>query len=221
MIKNNINKILADIARIKEKNKFDYDIKLIAVTKYATIDQIKEVLATGVYTLGESRVQDLIKKKEILNDPKIRWHFVGNLQTNKIKKVIELVDLIHSGSSLRQLNKINEAAKELNKKMPILLQINFAKEDTKFGFNLEELFLYLPEIFSFENLEIKGMMFIAPNIKDNVALVNYFKAIKNLCTMLKTSYNNINEISMGMSNDYLIALEEGATMVRIGSLIFN
>lgn len=221
MIKDKINQILQEIEQIRKRDNLDYAIQLIAVTKYATIDQIKEVLAAGIFNLGESRVQDLLNKKAILNDQRIKWHFIGNLQTNKVKKLIEHVDLIHSGSSIKLLNKINDEAKHLNRKIPVLLQINVAKEKTKSGFTIEDFLLNLPEIFSFENLEIKGIMFIAPYTKDEAVLTKYFVIVKNLYNLLKTSYNSISELSIGMSSDYLIALNEGATMIRIGSLLFN
>jgi len=221
MIKDKINQILQEIEQIRKRNNLDYAIQLIAVTKYATIDQIKEVLAAGIFNLGESRVQDLLNKKAVLNDQRIKWHFIGNLQTNKVKKLIEHVALIHSGSSIKLLSKINDEAKHLNRKVPVLLQINVAKEATKSGFTIEDFLLNLPKIFSFENLEIKGIMFIAPYTKDEAVLTKYFVIVKNLYNLLKTSYNSISELSTGMSSDYLIALNEGATMIRIGSLLFN
>jgi len=212
MISSNIQQLLTEIGP---------SVSLVVVTKYASINQMREVLATGVTQLGESKVQDLIQKKEIFPSPNLKWHFIGHLQTNKVKKAVLLADMIQSVDSVRLLELINKECALLNKKMPILLQVNIAKEEKKFGFSPEEILREENKIFSFEFIQIKGIMLIAPFILDAEKLKFYFSETKNIYNLLNSRHGGLSILSMGMSHDYKIALSCGASMVRIGSLIFK
>ncbi len=215
-----LNQIQTEIKEIQKQRNSKEPITIVAVTKYASIEQIQKIIDLGINDLGESKVQELLRKKEIFPDPNIRWHFIGNLQSNKIRKVIEHAYLIHSGAKMSLLAEIDKIAANMKKKAPILLQINIAREESKSGFFLEELLLNLEEIFSFANLEIKGIMFIGPDTENAKDLRNYFKITKNLYNLLNLRYNKVRILSMGMSNDYKIALEEGSNLIRIGSKFF-
>jgi pyridoxal phosphate enzyme (YggS family) len=220
-IKKNISNILANIENIKKQNNITYPIDLIAVTKYQTPEEIAEVLGAGIFNLGESRQQDLAVKKALFPDPKIKWHFLGHLQTNKVKKVVELADMVQSVDSLYLLKKIDEECQKINKTMPILLEVNIAQESTKFGFSKSELMKILPQALTFSHIKIMGLMAMLPHSEDNELLRGYFKEIKNLYDEINLRYNIISILSMGMSNDYQLAIAEGSNMVRIGSKIFK
>lgn len=212
MIKNNIQKIL---------NQIGPSVTLVAVTKYASLDQMKEVIAAGLTDLGESKIQDLIEKKEIFQSPDLNWHFIGHLQTNKVKKAVLYADMIQSVDSVRLLELIEKECSLLNKKMPVLLQVNIAKEEKKFGFSCEEILQEENKIFSFEFIEIKGIMLIAPYLSDAQKLKFYFSETKKIYDLLNSRHGGFSILSMGMSHDFQTALDYGSSMVRIGSLIYN
>lgn len=201
-------------------------VKLVAVSKTQSTEAILELYQAGQRDFGENRVQELRQKQEIL--PKdIQWHLIGHLQTNKVKYIAPWVSLIHSVDSLELLLEINKQARKNDRIIPCLLQIFIASEETKFGLNEAELFTILndPQFNVLHNISIDGLMGMASNTDDMVLVRHEFKSLKTLFVKLKKEYfaNNTNfkHISMGMSSDYGIAIEEGATMVRIGSLLFG
>ena len=204
---------------------------MICVSKFHPNEAIIEAYQAGERDFGESRVQELLPKYEAL--PKdIRWHFIGHLQTNKVKQIVPFVHLIHSVDSLRLLETINREAEKIGRKVRVLLEVHVAKEETKSGFTPEELLSLDLPLSSLNHVEICGFMGMATNTDDEQEIRRCFQAIRQLAdTCLSryhadttsTGYTEDTEriISMGMSDDYLLAIQEGSTMVRIGSSIFG
>ena len=204
---------------------------MICVSKFHPNEAIIEAYQAGERDFGESRVQELLPKYEAL--PKdIRWHFIGHLQTNKVKQIVPFVHLIHSVDSLRLLECINREAEKIQRKVRVLLEVHVAKEETKSGFTPEELLSLDLPLSSLNHVEICGLMGMATNTDDEQEIRRCFQAIRQLAdTCLSryhadtTSKGYIEDteriISMGMSDDYLLAIQEGSTMVRIGSSIFG
>lgn len=199
------------------------DITMIAVTKTVDLLRINEALSYGINHIGENKVQEIRNKYDYINGP-VNWHFIGHLQTNKIKYIIDKVELIHSIDSERLAIKINEMAKKHNKVMDILLQVNVAEDENKFGFSAKEMGSIIFRLKDLSNIHIKGLMTIVPFDKEPENNRIYFKKIKQLAVdIIKQNIDNISMevLSMGMTNDYEIAIEEGANMVRIGTGIFG
>ena len=223
-IKENINDVKDQIARaaIKSGRQFE-DITLVAVTKTLPIDVINAAMTYGITDIGENKVQEVMDKYDhILNEPK--WHLIGHLQTNKVKYITDKVSLIHSVDSLKLAEEISKRCEKIEKVMDILIQINVAEESTKFGIQTDEIFELVEQISLLPNVRIKGLMTIAPFVDDETALRKYFSEMKDIFeTLKKTMYNraDMTYLSMGMTNDYEVAIEEGANMVRIGTGIFG
>lgn len=204
---------------------------MICVSKFHSQEAIIEAYEAGERDFGESRVQELLPKYEAL--PKdIRWHFIGHLQTNKVKMIVPFVHLIHSVDSLRLLETINHEAEKIGRKVRVLLEVHVAKEETKSGFTPEELLSLDLPLFTLNHVEICGVMGMATNTDDQQEIRRCFKAIRQLAdTCLSRYHSDITSdgyiedteriISMGMSDDYQLAIQEGSTMVRIGSSIFG
>jgi pyridoxal phosphate enzyme (YggS family) len=196
-------------------------VTLVCVSKFHPQEAIMEAYACGERDFGESRVQELLPKYEAL--PKdIRWHFIGHLQTNKVKQIVPFVHMIHSVDSMRLLETINREAEKIARRVKVLLEVHVAKEETKSGFTPDEINQFIINnskfIIDYPWVEICGVMGMATNTDDEAEWRRCFQAIKYLANNLTASSP---EISMGMSDDYLIAIEEGSTMVRIGSTIFG
>ena len=192
-------------------------VTLICVSKFHPVEAIMQAYKAGERDFGESRVQELLPKYEAL--PKdIRWHFIGHLQTNKVKQILPFVHMIHSVDSIRLLETINREAEKIGRRIKVLLEVHIAKEETKSGFTPEELLTLDIQLSTFNCVEICGLMGMATNTDDEAEWRRCFRAIASLASHLITSSP---EISMGMSDDYLVAIEEGSTMVRIGSTIFG
>lgn len=217
---------------ISENIKFYYNevrhsnATLIAISKTKPDEDLMEAYQAGQRDFGENKVQEMCGKYERL--PKdIRWHMVGHLQTNKIKYIVPFVYLIHGVDSVKLLKEINKESKKLNVITRVLLQIHIAKEETKFGFDSTDLFdmLKSDQLASMENIKLCGLMGMATFTEDQNLIIDEFKSLKNLFQKLKSNYpelgNDFCEMSMGMSNDYKLALQQGATMIRIGSSIFG
>lgn len=223
-IKENINDVKDQIAQaaIKSGRQFE-DITLVAVTKTLPVDIINAAMTFGITDIGENKVQEVMDKYDhILNEPK--WHLIGHLQTNKVKYIIDKVSLIHSVDSLKLAEEISKRCEKIEKVMDILIQINVAEESTKFGIQRDEIFELVEQISLLPNVRIKGLMTIAPFVDDEAALRKYFSEMKDIFeTLKKTMYNraDMTYLSMGMTNDYEVAIEEGANMVRIGTGIFG
>jgi len=197
-------------------------VTLVAVSKTKPISDIQEAYDQGQRIFGENRVQEMTEKWEKM--PKdIEWHMIGHLQRNKVKYMAEYVSLVHGVDSPRLLAEINKQAEKHNRTIPCLLQVHIAEEDTKFGFNEEELLdLVRNENFkSHKNVKIVGLMGMATFTENMDQVRREFKSLQSLYLKLKSEYADFTTLSMGMSGDYQIAIEEGSTMVRIGSSIFG
>ena len=202
------------------------DITLVAVSKTKPVEEIKKRYNEGFINFGENRVNELVKKFNLL--PKdINWHMIGHLQTNKVKKIIPFVSLIHSVDSLKLIDKIENESKKFDKKTNILLQVHIAKEKSKYGFNFEEVRDFFKNQLdeSYKNINIVGLMGMATFTNNKNQIRKEFKKLKILYdeiqSISKKNNQKIKILSMGMSSDYKIAIEEGSNIVRIGSLIFG
>ena len=198
-------------------------VTLICVSKFHSYEAIMEAYACGERDFGESRVQELLPKYEAL--PKdIRWHFIGHLQTNKVKQIVPFVHMIHSVDSVRLLETINKEAEKIERRIKVLLEVHVAKEASKSGFTPEEFLSLITHssslISAYPWVEICGVMGMATNTEDQEEWHRCFREIKSLASHLSPMASSP-EISMGMSDDYLMAIEEGSTMIRIGSTIFG
>ncbi|HET6244089.1 MAG: YggS family pyridoxal phosphate-dependent enzyme [Bacteroidetes bacterium] len=214
--------IEANIGQIKKK--LPKQVKLIAVSKTIPIEGIIEAYNSGHKIFGENKVQELVDKMEKL--PKdIEWHLIGHLQTNKVKHIASFVSLIHGVDSIKLLKEINKQAVKYNRTIPVLLQIHIASEETKFGLNFKEAeqIIHSESLKSLKNIVLRGFMGMATFTKDKTVIRNEFRSLSVFFNKLKSTINNpdFSELSMGMSGDYEIAIEEGSTMVRVGSAIFG
>ncbi|MBO5887780.1 MAG: YggS family pyridoxal phosphate-dependent enzyme [Bacteroidaceae bacterium] len=201
-------------------------VRLVAVSKYHPASLIQEAYDAGQRIFGESHVQELVAKHDAL--PKdIEWHFIGHLQTNKVKYIAPFVSLIHAVDSERLLIEINKQAKRSGRTIPILLQVHVAKETTKFGFTPDELLNFMEngDWRQYTNIRFSGIMCMATNTEDEALIASEFEQAKTLFHRIKEKYfsdsDTFNECSWGMSGDYPIAIEHGSTLIRIGSMIFG
>ena len=217
IIKNNLLKILKTIPE---------NVKLVAVSKTKPNEDILEAYGAGQRIFGENKVQDLATKQPQLPID-IRWHFIGHLQTNKVKYIADFVDLIEAVDSIKLLKEINKQASKHNRIISCLLQFHIATEETKFGLDMEEAnaILLCDDFKKLENIKIAGVMGMATFTSDKNLIHNEFKTLRKYFEQLKQKYFSdkeyFKEISMGMSDDYQIAISEGSTMVRVGSAIFG
>jgi pyridoxal phosphate enzyme (YggS family) len=198
------------------------EVLLLGASKYANAEKIREAYQCGVRVFGESRAQDFLKKFEELKDLPIDWHFIGNLQTNKVKYIIDKVSLIHSLDRQSLAEEIQKRAERLGKVQDVLIEVNVGKEETKGGVyeeDLEKLFEYC---LSLKNLRVLGLMAIPPYKENPEEVRPYFVKLRKLKEKLEELYKiELPHLSMGMSEDFEVAVEEGATIVRIGSAIFS
>jgi PLP dependent protein len=202
----------------KRSHRNPEDIKVIAVTKYVPVERASEAIQAGILDLGENREEGLTAKWEILRD-KPNWHFIGSLQTRKVKNIIDKVDYIHS---LDRLSLAQEIDKRADRKIKCLVQVNVSGEESKHGLTPEEVPGFIHELKGLPNIEVTGLMTMAPLTDDQQLLHKCFRRLndlKNEIQNMKLDYAPCTELSMGMSNDYSIAIEEGATMVRIGTAL--
>src|SRR5262245_50913047 len=221
----NLAQIRARIAAAAQRSgRSPAEIKLVAVTKYVSADVVRRLVTAGCADVGESRPQELWSKVESLADLPVRWHLVGHLQRNKIDRTLPLVSLIHSVDSLRLAEAINKSAVDQNRRISALLEINISADPAKHGFAPAELEPLLPQLAAFDHLEIRGLMAMASPEGDLDAARRQFGALRQVRDRLRLSAPqkiHLTELSMGMSGDFEIAIEEGATIVRIGSALFE
>jgi len=225
MIAENLNKVRdnIDVAKGHRDPDKQEDVLLVAVTKNHDIQAMREAIDAGITDIGENRIQEAKEKFETL-DRQVTWHLIGHLQTNKAKQAVKIFDLIHSIDSLHLAEAVNNAASGINKIQKILVQVNLAQEKSKFGIYEDDLKSLLYKVDEMSNLELMGLMCIAPNYDDVeecrplfAKMYEIFKKVKEMD--LKKS--NIIYLSMGMTHDYQIAVEEGANIVRVGTGIFG
>lgn len=217
----NIKEIINEI-----KSELPQSTRLVAVSKFHPAEAISEAYDGGQRIFGESKVQELEEKYKVL--PKdIEWHFIGHLQTNKVKYIAPYISMIHAVDSYKLLCEINKQAQKANRVIKCLLEIHIAKEESKYGFSFESCrqMLESEDWKGLENVSVCGVMGMATFTDDDAEIRNEFKSLHDFFTELKNSYfsndDNFREISMGMSDDYPIAVEEGSTMIRVGSKIFG
>ncbi|RLC82738.1 MAG: YggS family pyridoxal phosphate-dependent enzyme [Chloroflexi bacterium] len=226
--------IEANLRRVREriaeaalrKGRRPEDITLVAVTKTIDPERILIAARLGVKHFGENRVQEALRKIPVVNQAlgtPPTWHMVGHLQTNKVRKALGIFDFIHSVDSVRLAREINKRAGRESKVVPILLEVNISGEATKFGFAPEEVEDAVREILSFPNLSVQGLMTIAPIVNDPEEARPFFRRLRELRDYLAEQFPQIDwkHLSMGMTDDFEVAIEEGATMVRLGRAIFG
>lgn len=217
--------IKANLEAVKKTFK-NSDCLLVAVSKTKPLEDLKEAYEAGIRDFGENKVQELQDKQPQMPDD-VKWHMIGHLQRNKVKYIAPYVHLIHGVDSFKLLKEIDKQGAKIGRIIPVLLQMHIAEEETKFGFDRTELEAMLsdPDFQSMEHVEVKGLMGMATFTEDTDQIRREFRGLKNQFEELKTqplpSFMKMEELSMGMSGDYLIAQEEGSTMVRIGSAIFG
>jgi len=224
MLKEQLLNVESEITKACERSgRNRNEVTLIAVSKTKPVETLREAYDLGVRVFGENKVQELIDKYEVLpND--IKWHMIGHLQRNKVKYIIDKVKCIHSVESLRLAETIEKEASKHDRTIDILVEVNVAGEDSKFGLSPEEVPSFVEEIAKFTHLRIKGLMTIAPFVDNPEENRPVFKALKKLSVDIAAkNIDNVsmNVLSMGMTNDYQVAIEEGATMVRVGTGIFG
>ena len=225
MLKENLEQVEQNIERAcKKAGRARSEVTLIAVSKTKPVEMIQEIYDAGCRDFGENKVQELCEKIEQLpND--IKWHMIGHLQRNKVKYIIDNhVSLIHSVDSYRLAEEINIQAKKKNVIVPILVEVNIAMEESKFGISPEDAIALVEQIAELKNVKIEGLMTIAPYVVDAEEKRLYFRKIKQLSVDIgNKNIDNVSMkiLSMGMTGDYMVAIEEGATMVRVGTGIFG
>lgn len=224
MLKDNFDEVRLNIKRACEKSgRSSDDVTLIAVSKTKPLSDIEELIQYGQTEYGENKVQELVNKYENVSTP-VNWHLIGHLQTNKVKYIVDKVKLIHSVDSVHLAREIEKEAAKKNVDVDILIQVNIAHEDTKFGINENDIYDLLDEIKDMSHIHVKGLMTIAPFVENPEENRVHFRNLHQLLLDIKSkNIDNINMsiLSMGMTNDYEIAIEEGSTMVRVGTGIFG
>ncbi|MBE5941380.1 MAG: YggS family pyridoxal phosphate-dependent enzyme [Lachnospiraceae bacterium] len=199
------------------------DITLIAVSKTKPLSCIEDLISIHVNDFGENKVQELCDKYENVSKP-VNFHLIGHLQTNKVKYVVDKACLIHSLDSLKLAKEIQKEASKRNIVSEVLIEVNVANEESKFGLSVEEVLPFLEEISTYPNIHVNGLMTIAPFVDNPEENRVHFKRLKQLSLdIISKNIDNIdmNVLSMGMTNDYKVAIEEGATMIRVGTAIFG
>ncbi len=224
-IKNNIEEVRKVINESANNVKRDSkEIILLAVTKTVDVDKVLEAIDCGITDVGENKPQELARKFEAIGD-KVRWHLIGSLQTNKVKYIIDKVYMIHSLDRLGLCEEIQKRAKQINKTINCLVQVNISKEESKHGLYEEDVVNFIKDVSDkYENIHIRGLMTMAPFTEDENKVRDVFKRLKNLSLeidSLNIKNVSMDYISMGMSNDYNIAIEEGSNIVRVGTSIFG
>lgn len=216
-VKENIEKICAKLGRDSK------DIILLAATKTVPVGVINHAIAEGVEYIGENRVQEFLSKKDDLS-PNAHRHFIGHLQTNKVKDIVGEVEMIHSVHSVKLAAEIDKQCKKINKKMDVLLEVNIGREESKSGFDPDEIMDAVAKISQLENICVKGLMTIPPICEDMQKLSQYFAKMNKLFIDIKAKKldnTNILYLSMGMSGDYVEAIENGANIIRLGTCLFG
>ena len=216
-VKDRINKTALKCGRDPES------IHLVAVSKTISANRIREAIKAGVTTLGENYVQEARNKFNVLGTLPVSWHFIGHLQSNKAKYAVRLFDLIHSVDSLKLAHELNKQASKVNKIQDILIQINISKEPSKSGSDIQNAANLIKDIVLLENVSVKGLMAMPPFFNNPEKARPYFTTLRDLRDQIQNVLPEVvlNELSMGMTGDFEVAIEEGATLVRIGTAIFG
>ena len=222
-LKDTLKSIQSKIESAQERGGFNHPVQLIAVTKTHPFSLIQKYYDSGIISIGENRIQEASQKFESFNNmPNLPRRFIGHLQSNKVNKCLELFDTIDSVDSLKLARKISNAALRLEKTIPVLLEINTSGESQKNGFSPNQID-EIGECFQESNIKIDGLMTVGPRTTDTEKIRESFIQLRELRDLINQSFNqpNMRELSMGMSGDYEIAVEEGSTMVRLGTVLFG
>ncbi len=223
-IKRNLDSVMERIEKAAQRSgRNARDIKLIAVTKTVEPEKILKIIDEGILDLGENRVQELTGKYDII-DRKCNWHLIGHLQTNKVKYIIDKVKLIHSVDRLELAQEINKRAQSHGITVDVLVQVNVSGEESKFGVALEEAREMVEKMSAFSNIRIRGFMTMAPFAENPESIRYVFSKLRDFSIDIRKENldnNNMDILSMGMSNDFEVAIEEGSNMVRIGTALFG
>lgn len=224
MIAENLHHVQENIRKACERaSRNPEEVTLIAVSKTKPVSMLKEAYDEGVRTFGENKVQEIMEKYDQLPED-IHWHMIGHLQRNKVKYIADKVTMIHSLDSMRLAETIEQEAAKHNRMIPVLIEVNVAMEESKFGISVEEVLPFVQELAKFSHLQVMGLMTIAPYVENPEENRMIFRKLKKLSVDIREkNINNINMsvLSMGMTGDYQVAIEEGATMVRVGTGIFG
>lgn len=224
MLGQNLKEVQAKIiAACERANRNPEDVLLVAVSKTKPLADVEELIKYDQMDYGENKVQELVDKFENVSKH-VNWHLIGHLQTNKVKYIVDKACLIHSVDSLHLAQEIEKEAAKKNVVCKILIQVNIAKEDTKFGIAEEDVYELIDQIKDFEHIQIEGLMTIAPFVENPEKNRVHFRNLHQLSLDIKSKNIdnvNMNVLSMGMTNDYEVAIEEGATIVRVGTGIFG
>ncbi|MBQ1216256.1 MAG: YggS family pyridoxal phosphate-dependent enzyme [Firmicutes bacterium] len=224
MIRENIDRINAEKAKFAESvGKTEQDVLLVAVTKTRTADEINEAIDAGITDIGENKVQEVVDKFDHVKP--VRWHLIGHLQTNKVKYIIDKVCMIHSVDSMKLAKEIDKRAGQHGVTMDILIQVNAAQEESKFGITTDDTKQLILDILEeCPNIRIRGLMHIAPAADDPNDVRQYFSQVKDLyeeCGKIEHPHLDFKYLSMGMSHDFGVAIEEGSNLIRVGTSIFG
>lgn len=222
----NLQKNLADLDQSIQKacltvGRNPQDIRLIPVTKTKSIDVIQHAIDSGLVEVGENKVQELILKANHLNNPNINWILIGHLQTNKVRQVIQYISEFHALDSIKLARKLNNELIAIHKKLEVFVQVNTSDEESKYGIKPNELADFLLELEKFDHLKVVGLMTLAIHSQEEQKIRNCFRTLKALLIETQINYPSISRLSMGMSGDFKIAIEEGATDIRVGQAIFG
>ena len=224
MLKENLTKVEENIQKACDKaGRKRSEVTLIAVSKTKPVEMLQEIYDEGIREFGENKVQEMCEKMELMPQD-IKWNMIGHLQTNKVKYIIGKTSLIHSVDSLKLAEEIQKQAVKHDVTADILVEVNIANEESKFGISKDETIQMVRDIAKLDHLKIKGLMTIAPFVKDPEDNRLYFREIKQLSVDINNqNIDNVSMdvLSMGMTGDYMVAIEEGATMVRVGTGIFG
>lgn len=223
-IKDNIFNVEENIGNaLKKSGRENETIKLIVVTKTIDIDRINEAIMAGASDIGENKVQELEEKYDIIGNT-TNYHMIGHLQTNKVRNIIGKTSLVHSLNRMSLAKELDKRSKDNNIVTDVLIQVNVAEEESKYGFKVGEVLPFIEEILSFNNIKVRGLMTMAPFTDDQLIIRKVFRTLFNLKQDISSrNYDNLtmDYLSMGMTNDYEIAIEEGSNMIRVGSGIFG
>jgi len=222
-LERSLGEIRERVARAAERSgREPADVTLVAVTKAHPLEAVHAAVAHGLFDLGENRVEDLVEKATALKDERVRWHMIGHVQRRKAPRLVGVAGLVHSIDSLRLAQRLSNVAGEAGTRQPVLIQVNTSGEETKGGFSDRGMDDDLGEVLALPGLEVRGLMTMAPLTDDETVLRSTFRALLRLNERLRQAdgYTG-DELSMGMTNDFEIAIEEGSTMIRLGTALFG
>ena len=222
MLKERIERVLERIERACERaGRSPSEIRLVAVTKTFPAEIVREAFELGLREFGENRAQELREKYEKLKDLDITWHFIGRIQTNKVKYFVPIADYVHSVWREVEIDEIEKRAAKIGKKMKVFIEVNVSGEETKAGVDPKDLKRIVEYASSKDHIEVIGLMTMAPFVENPEEVRWVFRKLRELRDEISREFPGVKELSMGMSNDFEVAIEEGATFVRIGSAIFG